>query len=250
MTTVTTIKDLIDYADQKFELRYSLDPKKLKANLYVFDVLAQEGRDVVPQLVDRMKHEFDLLLAMGAKIIVLKDPPTLVTDGNRERISAAFNAHDEKGNPLRTGYEYIEGDEITPERNTIAPPKPKPAPVAIAGYDLVEDKEDAILLCALLVHNTVKTLNDAFNEYTVPWDVNRDSIIAGVKRTLENPTETPEANHNAWAAYKFAEGWTFGATKDAGAKTHPCLVPYEQLGPHAKSKDAIFQAIVRTFFGL
>lgn len=247
MTTVTTIKDLIDYADQKFELRYSLDPKKLKANLYVFDVLAQEGRDVVPQLVDRMKHEFDLLLAMGAKVIVLKSPPTLVTDGNRERISAAFNAHDANSNLLRTGYEYVEGSEVVPEKPQ---PSPAPAPVAVAGYDLVEDKEDAILLCALLVHNVVKALNDAFNEYTVPWADNRDSIIAGVKRTLADPTETPEANHNAWAKYKFSEGWNYGATKDEKAKTHPCLVPYEQLGPHAKSKDAIFQTVVRTFFGL
>lgn len=126
----------------------------------------------------------------------------------------------------------------------------KPSLVAIAGYDLVQDKEEAILLCALLVHNTILALNDAWNEHTVSWESNRASIIAGVKRTLENPSETPETNHNAWAEYKFNEGWTYGATKDEKAKTHPCLVPYEQLGPHAKSKDLIFQAIVRTFFGL
>jgi len=245
MTTVTTIDELLKDLDANFEVRHALNPEKLKTNLYVFDTLKQEGRDVGAQLVDRLKHEFDLLQAMGAKVIVLKSAPVLVdVNDDRIRVHAQFNANDANGNTLRTGYEYVDGAEIKPE------PAAKPAPVAVSGYDLVEDKEDAILLCALLVHNTVLALNDAFNEHTLSWADNKASIIAGVKRTLANPNETPEDNHAAWMEFKTIEGWSYGPNKDEKLKEHPCMVPYEALGPHAKSKDAIFQTIVRTFFGL
>lgn len=245
MTTVTTLEELMKYADENFETRYALEPKKLKTNFYVFDMVQQEGRDVTAQVIDRLKHEFDLLKAMGAKVLVFRAPPELVTDGNRIRISAQFNAHDGQSNVLRTGYEYIEGSEIVPEK-----PQPAPAPVAVAGYDLVEDKEDAILLCARIIHATVEALNKAHNEQTLTWEQSRDSVIAGIKRHLANPNETPEDNHNAWMEYRTIEGWSYGPTKDADAKTHPCMLPYSALGPFQQSKDAIFTAIVDTFFGL
>lgn len=120
----------------------------------------------------------------------------------------------------------------------------------VAGYDLVEDKEGAVLLCGLIIHRTVEALNKAHNEHTVSWDANRDSVVAGVRRVLENPNETPEQNHNAWMAYKLVQGWKYGITKDEKAKTHPCLVLYDELRPIQKAKDMIFLAIVRAFFGL
>lgn len=118
------------------------------------------------------------------------------------------------------------------------------------GYDVVRPTEASILMCARLVHVAVEALNTAHNEYMVPWEVNKASIIAGVKRTLANPNETAEQNHNAWHEYKRQEGWVYGPLKDPVKKTHPCMVPYAALGPHHQSKDAIFQAIVREFFGL
>lgn len=245
MTTVTTIDELNKYIDANFHVSIPLEPQEAGANMYVFDALLQEGRDVIPQLVDRMKHEFDLLKAMGATDIHMVIAPELVktTEDNRFRVRAMFRAVTGSNSPLLTGNEYTEGDKIPLE-------KPKSEPVAIAGYDLIEDKEEAILLCALLVHNAVKALNDAWNEHTLSWETNRASVIAGVKRTLANPKETPEENHEAWMEFKTIEGWSYGPSKDERLKEHPCMVPYEQLGPHAKSKDLIFQAIVRTFFGL
>jgi hypothetical protein len=272
MTTVTTIDELLKDLDANFEVRHVAIPENLKTNFYVFDAVKQEGRDVGAQLVDRMKHEFDLLKAMGAKVIVLKDAPASIDLGDHERIQASFNAHDANGSLLVTGYEVVEGAEPPIEKpkptiaeieqliadhgsknvqlNTDGTVTVKAAPIAIAGYDLVEDKDEAVLLCALLVHNTVKALNDAFNEYTLSWVDNKASIIAGVKRTLANPNETPEDNHAAWMEFKTIEGWSYGPNKDEKLEEHPCMVPYEALGPHARSKDAIFQTIVRTFFGL
>lgn len=120
----------------------------------------------------------------------------------------------------------------------------------VSGYDIVRPTEASILMCARLVHVAIEALNTTHNEYMIPWDANKDSIIAGVKRTLANPLETAEKNHNAWHEYKRAEGWVYGPSKDEKAKTHPCMVPYAALSPYHQSKDAIFQAIVREFFGL
>lgn len=120
----------------------------------------------------------------------------------------------------------------------------------VAGYELVEPKEEAILLCALICHNVIKALNDRYNEPTVDWEICRESTITGVKAVLENPKITPGENHEKWLAYKQAEGWVYGAVKDPEKKTHPCMLPYEALAESQKIKDVIFGSIVRTFFGL
>ena len=81
-----------------------------------------------------------------------------------------------------------------------------------------------------------------------PWDQaeqwQRDSAIAGVKYRIENPEATPEDQHNAWSADKRRDGWTYGDVKDAEKKTHPCLVPYDQLPFDQRVKDHVFAAIV------
>lgn len=77
----------------------------------------------------------------------------------------------------------------------------------------------------------------------------RDSAIAGVKFALANPTASDSAQHDAWMADKLSDGWHYGAVKDADIKTHPCLVPFEQLPPMQQTKDRLFVAIVRALGG-
>lgn len=72
----------------------------------------------------------------------------------------------------------------------------------------------------------------------------RDSAIAGVKFRLDNPDAGHDAQHNAWVNDKIKDGWIYGDVKDADAKTHPCIVPFEQLPEFQKKKDALFCAIV------
>jgi hypothetical protein len=43
---------------------------------------------------------------------------------------------------------------------------------------------------------------------------------------------------------KKKDGWVYGEVKDAEAKTHPCIVPFEELPEFQKKKDALFCAIV------
>lgn len=72
----------------------------------------------------------------------------------------------------------------------------------------------------------------------------RDSAIAGVKFRLDNPNAAKSAQHDAWSADKIKDGWIFGDIKDAVAKTHPCLIPFNELPEFQQKKDALFCAIV------
>jgi len=76
-----------------------------------------------------------------------------------------------------------------------------------------------------------------------PWQ--RSSAIKGVEFALENPRAPASAQHDAWMADKVRDGWVYGETKDPIAKTHPCIVTFDQLPPMQQAKDHLFRAIVR-----
>jgi hypothetical protein len=75
----------------------------------------------------------------------------------------------------------------------------------------------------------------------------KDSAIKGVQFKLDNPTATPEAQHQCWLEQKRIDGWKYGSVKDASKKEHPCFVPYEQLPKEQQLKDHLFAAVVETF---
>ena len=44
-------------------------------------------------------------------------------------------------------------------------------------------------------------------------------------------------------AQKERDGWVHGPVKDADAKTHPMMIPYEDLPDFEKRKDVLVRAI-------
>lgn len=72
----------------------------------------------------------------------------------------------------------------------------------------------------------------------------KESAIQGVRFHQSNPNAGPRGSHESWCRHKLADGWRHGPTKDPEAKTHPCLVPFEQLPPGQQLKDHLFVAIV------
>lgn len=70
----------------------------------------------------------------------------------------------------------------------------------------------------------------------------RASAIEGVEKAMNNVT--PEELHDSWCDFKVADGWVWGEVKDDKAKTHPCLVPYDELPYVQRVKDHVFAAIV------
>lgn len=79
-------------------------------------------------------------------------------------------------------------------------------------------------------------------EFAPQWQ--KDSAVAGVIFVRANPDAGDEAQHESWAAQKIADGWVYGEVKDPEAKTHPCLVPFEELPHHQQFKDKLFRSIV------
>jgi hypothetical protein len=76
----------------------------------------------------------------------------------------------------------------------------------------------------------------------------KDSAIAGVKFIINNPDATNEESHNSWYNQKVIDGWVYGEVKDPEKKTHPCMVPYDDLPQFQKMKDQLFRQTVKSFF--
>lgn len=63
------------------------------------------------------------------------------------------------------------------------------------------------------------------------------SLINGTKIALENPDITPEENHNIWMKCKKEQGYVYGEHLDVEKKTHPSMVPFEELSKVEQVKD-------------
>lgn len=65
-----------------------------------------------------------------------------------------------------------------------------------------------------------------------------DTSAVELPGSLAELTEKMARNvHEVWAAGRMAEGWTYGPVRDDAAKTHPCLVPYEELPDSEREYD-------------
>lgn len=76
-------------------------------------------------------------------------------------------------------------------------------------------------------------------------DEMKESAVHGVEWRLKNLDAPAAKQHEEWMRHKLAEGWKLGPTKDPVAKTHPALIPYDQLSADVRSKDAVFTNIIR-----
>jgi hypothetical protein len=110
-------------------------------------------------------------------------------------------------------------------------------------------EDQMIEQCAKAAHEVNRGYCAALGDDSQPpWsdapDWQKDSARNGVRAAL-NPDQTPEMSHQGWMAQKEAEGWVFGEVKDPEKKTHPCMVPYDQLPESQRAKDSIFINVVR-----
>lgn len=82
---------------------------------------------------------------------------------------------------------------------------------------------------------------------SLPWDCETDELRQGVIDGVAYARGgvTTEAVHEEWARDKREHGWTWGPVKDPAAKTHPCLVPYDELPDYQRDKNRVFVALVR-----
>ena len=74
------------------------------------------------------------------------------------------------------------------------------------------------------------------------WQV--ESAIDGVCAIVNGDVTKPEGSHKNWMEQKAKDGWIYGVQKNPATKTHPCMVPYDELPPEQRVKDSLFFAVV------
>jgi hypothetical protein len=92
------------------------------------------------------------------------------------------------------------------------------------------------LWCAAHNHPPIPAWEDATEQ-------DRESTRIGVRGVLAG--NTPRDSHASWLRTRKEQGWVYGEVKDVEKKTHPCLVPYEDLPPDQRAKDTMFVHSVR-----
>ena len=72
-------------------------------------------------------------------------------------------------------------------------------------------------------------------KYT-PQPIDTKNIVLPVE--LEQLVEQMSKNvHEVWADTRMKQGWTYGEQRNDELKTHPCLIPYEELPEEEKVYD-------------
>jgi hypothetical protein len=111
--------------------------------------------------------------------------------------------------------------------------------------------EQTVNQIAKICHSVNKAYCETHGDFSQPsWeeapDWQKSSAVNGVRYHLENNV-TPEMSHESWLKQKVDEGWVYGEYKDPERKTHPCIVPYDELPEFQRVKDSLFKAVVDSF---
>ena len=82
----------------------------------------------------------------------------------------------------------------------------------------------------------------------VPWDMReqpfRDQFLDVIEKQCgPDRSSSPEELHESWVQAYIDMGWNYGEVRDTEKKTHPDMVPYENLGQLEQDKDAVFVAL-------
>ena len=67
-----------------------------------------------------------------------------------------------------------------------------------------------------------------------PIDTNDIELSDDLKMLTEQMSKN---THEIWAKTRMQDGWTYGDERNDILKTHPCLVPYENLSEEEKEYD-------------
>lgn len=67
-----------------------------------------------------------------------------------------------------------------------------------------------------------------------PIDTTDIELTDELKMLVEQMSENV---HEVWAKTRIKQGWTYGLERSDKLKTHPCLVPYNELSEEEKEYD-------------
>lgn len=72
------------------------------------------------------------------------------------------------------------------------------------------------------------------NYHPAPLDTSDISLSDDLVRLTE---EMARNVHEVWATTRMSQGWRYGKIRNDVEKTHPCLIPYEELPEQEKEYD-------------
>lgn len=103
---------------------------------------------------------------------------------------------------------------------------------------------------AIFVYEAARLQAIAVNAPIVPepWEEREDEFCKQFLKVIEmmcgpNRKSSPEELHDDWVRAYEKMGWKYGAVRNREAKTHPDMVPFDQLGWQEQTKDAVFIAL-------
>lgn len=102
---------------------------------------------------------------------------------------------------------------------------------------------------ARTVHEALRAWSMAHGRADFPgWEDAPDWMKASsrdsVQFVLDNPAAGPGAQHAQWMQQRLSAGWIYGPERDDARKTHPMLIPFDDLPEFEQRKDAVVCAIV------
>lgn len=120
------------------------------------------------------------------------------------------------------------------------------------------NSEEVIQIAARVAHEVNRAFCEGIGDSShVAWEEaptwQREASVANVRAVLSDPSRSAEVSHQEWFAEKTQKGWRWGSIKSGEDKTHPCLVPYSELPPEQRVKDALLNMAIRgvlVFHGL
>lgn len=82
----------------------------------------------------------------------------------------------------------------------------------------------------------------------VSWDEREEPFRKQFREVIERQcgelrSKSPEELHDNWMQAYIEMGWKYGPEYNREHKTHPDLIPYDQLGELEKDKDEVFIAL-------
>ncbi len=103
---------------------------------------------------------------------------------------------------------------------------------------------------ARIAHEANRAYCQSIGDYShVKWESSPkhvvDSVRAGAEAIIVGSVTNPREAHIAWMAQREVDGWKYGAEKNATRKTHPAMVPWDELDGKERRKDILFFAVVK-----
>lgn len=96
-----------------------------------------------------------------------------------------------------------------------------------------------------LQHETSVSVCDPI-EWTDMSDEAKAGSVSGIVDMIKNPVLDGREAHDIWFANKQAAGWKYGPAKSNEHKTHPCMVPYDELNIWDKTKDDLYICVINS----